>query len=136
MLVENLIGQDLHGWQLKYGYIMEIDQGPMGSLPVIVAESGWPVVCLDKEHLRLIYERLPKRRVRIRKAVFLFIEGTAVPFGHLAGYDPSATHFFCVSREYLLKKYVEKEGFFRWTREDSLPIEENGAVFPEMSEKG
>jgi hypothetical protein len=132
MLLKNLIEQDLAGWQLRYVYSMEIEQGGMGYFPAMVAKTKQDVVCLKRDDLRKIWEILPKRHVRVNKMLLLvnLQEQIVLPIRSIIKEDESdSKDFFLVTSERLTECLL-KDDFFQWSK-GLVSFKDGKAVFPE-----
>ena len=134
MFLKEIIDVDLAGFCLRYGYSMEIRNHLRGYFPAITAQSGRVVVCFHREHLKMIWEKLPRREVKVSKHLFLTDENArlAIPIEGGEGDVDRSRLIFSIHKEYELEAYLRQEGFFKWQggELDNLRAEV-GAIFPE-----
>lgn len=73
--LEEVLGQDLMGFQLAAGYYLELKHGLMGFFPAVIRDDGTEreemVVCLNKASLRKVWDRLPPRSAKITRELLL-----------------------------------------------------------------
>lgn len=73
--LSEILGKDLVGYQLAWGYYLELGDGLMGFFPAVVRndeiEQEPMVICLNKASLRKVWDRLEARPARIGRTLFL-----------------------------------------------------------------
>lgn len=55
----------LPGYELKTGYALLLKHGLMGTFPALYFDREEPVVCVDRQLLAKVWQKLPKREARI-----------------------------------------------------------------------
>jgi len=69
------LGKDLMGYQLAWGYHLELEHGLMGFFPAVVRndeiENEPIAICLNKTSLRKVWDRLEARPAKIGRTLLL-----------------------------------------------------------------
>ncbi|MBU1148652.1 hypothetical protein KKI23_01035 [Patescibacteria group bacterium] len=78
-----VMGQNLSGWKITFGYYLELVHGLMNFLPAIISETKQMVICLDEELLGRVHQLLPARPHKQGEMIILLNEDEGVCF-HVA----------------------------------------------------
>ncbi len=131
MLLKDVIGKELPGWQSLYGYFMERAHGCMGSFPVIKSETKQIVVCLNRKDLEKIWYKLPIHQVKVSKYLFHVnkAEKLAIIMGGIQGDDANSDDFFLI-QDGEIEAYLKEEEFFEYASGLLSLVDESHATFP------
>ena len=117
-LVGNLggiIGKDLAGFRISPVFWLELEHGRMGFFPARTARDAEMVVVTERTVLRIAWEKLPRRRAKIRGKFALIHPEMEIGFifhNDITGEEESIRVF---SREGLEQLAGEAESPFEWT---------------------
>jgi hypothetical protein len=86
--VFELIHGNQEGYELRYGYSLELVHGLMGYFPAIYRDTREEVVSFDKDLMAEIWKSLSRRRSKLRESLFMvnFQEGVCFPIISLETY--------------------------------------------------
>jgi len=131
MLLKDVIGKDLPGWQSLYCYVMELSHSLMGCFPAMKSGAKKIVVCLNRDDLEKIWSKLPKREVKVNKFLFHVNKGEnrAILINSPQGDESDSGDFFLIQGNEL-GFYLQEDDFFEWAPGLWSFKDESKAVFP------
>ncbi len=118
------------GWTLMDAYFLEIKHGLMGFFPIINKDTKKPVVTLEIESLRKIWESLPPRKVNVGKISMMVNkeERLAVDVSESSGDESSSDDTFLILDD--VEKYI-KEKKLDYASGCISMVDESDEKFPE-----
>lgn len=131
MLLKELFGENLQGWTLEYGYILELSTIYKQCHPAIISETRKIVACLDRGDLEKIWSVLPKRAVQTRKILFIVNRGSKIVININSpknGDSDSESFGLILSDE--IEALLEIPEYFEWVSGPACLRSEEEATFP------
>lgn len=109
-----VMDKDLAGFQQVEAHYLQLSHGLMGFFPALISETGEIVICLDRELLVKVMEKLPKRRSRIDKLQILAnIPGQfGFEVGNPNGKDTQSLHI--LTAEEFEQRVQQDKKPFKW----------------------
>lgn len=104
--------QGLTGYELKTGYLLILQHGLMGTFPALIAENEELFVCIDKQLLEKVWERLPKRPARVIELQMYVNNADGIGFN--VGVGDRAEPISILSEERFATIIENSEDVFKW----------------------
>ncbi len=108
----DLFGCDLSGWQITWGYVLELDHGLAGNFPAIDQDKE-PIVTLDKSTLEKVLERLEQRPAKVTSLMVVAHPASGVAF-NLEGYLKGDTEPLRILSAEAIDALCKKKDSVRW----------------------
>ncbi|MBD3251653.1 hypothetical protein GF380_04350 [Candidatus Uhrbacteria bacterium] len=109
-----LEGVDLQHWTVGRCYLLELEHGCMGTFPAIVADTGDPILVLERPHLEIAWDHLESRRAKVSDFYALICLAEPSCAFSLEGRELEQHRVVRVWKEQELRELCATEGAVEW----------------------